>query len=433
MKNVLVLGAGLVARPLIRYLLDTGRFGVTVASRTVEKAVQLLDGHPKGDPLAFDISDEKGLPGLASDHEVVISLLPYTYHPAVARACLHGGRHLITTSYVSPAMKEMDERARDAGLLFLNEIGLDPGIDHMEAMSIIDELKSKDIRVQGFVSYCGGLPSPEHNTNPWGYKFSWSPRGVVLASRNSARFRKDGKDIEVPGKELFGSYEHVPIEGLGEFEGYPNRDSVPYAATYGIPDARTVLRGTLRNKGWCDTWKGLHDIGMLDDYPANAKTYRGLLEGLAPGPGDIRERTLKLLRTRDNWKVLSNWEWLGLLSDLPIMEGSSRIDALSALLEKKLTYAPGERDMIVLEHRFRTSGSEGKGTIRSTMIAQGVPEGDSAMSRTVGLPAAMAAEMLLKGELKGLSGVRIPTLPVIYKPVLDRLSKVGLSFRRSWT
>jgi saccharopine dehydrogenase (NADP+, L-glutamate forming)/spermidine synthase len=330
-------------------------------------------------------------------------------------------------------MKEMDARARDAGLLFLNEIGLDPGIDHMEAMSIIDELKRKDIRVQGFVSYCGGLPSPEHNTNPWGYKFSWSPRGVVLASRNSARFRKDGKDIEVPGKELFGYYEHVPIEGLGEFEGYPNRDSVPYAATYGIPDARTVLRGTLRNKGWCDTWKGLHDIGMLDDHPANAKTYRGLLEGLAPGPGDIRERTLKLMRTRDNWKVLSNWEWLGLLSDLPIMEGSSRIDALSALLEKKLTYAPGERDMIVLEHRFRTSGSEGKGTIRSTMIAQGIPEGDSAMSRTVGLPAAMAAEMLLKGELKGLSGVMVPTLPVIYKPVLDRLSKVGLSFRRSWT
>ncbi|MCU0798735.1 MAG: saccharopine dehydrogenase NADP-binding domain-containing protein [Candidatus Thermoplasmatota archaeon] len=428
-----MLGAGLVARPLIRYLLEVGGFDVTVASRTVEKAVQLVEGHPKGDPLAFDISYEMDLLGLVSDHEVVISLLPYTHHPAVARACLEEGKHMITTSYVSPAMREMDARAKDAGLLFLNEIGLDPGIDHMEAMSIIDELKSKDVRVQEFVSYCGGLPSPEHNTNPWGYKFSWSPRGVVLASRNSARFRKDGRDIEVPGRELFGSYVHVPIAGLGEFEGYPNRDSVPYAATYGIPEARTVLRGTLRNKGWCDTWKGLHDIGMLDDSPANAKTYRGLLEGLAPGPGDIRGRALKLLRTRDNWRVLSNWEWLGLLSDIPIIEGSSRIDALSVLLETKLNYAPGERDMIVLEHRFGTSGSEGKSTIRSTLIAKGIPDGDSAMSRTVGLPAALAAEMVLKGELKGLSGVMIPSVPAIYGPVLERLAKMGLSFRRSWT
>ncbi len=433
MKDVLVLGAGLVARPLVRYLLEEGGFHVTVASRTVDKAVQLVNGHPKGDPLAFDISDEGGLKGLVSDHEVVISLLPYTHHPAVARACLDKGRHMITTSYVSPAMKEMDARARDSGLLFLNEIGLDPGIDHMEAMSMIDELRSRDIKVQKFVSYCGGLPSPEHNTNPWGYKFSWSPRGVVLASRNSARFRKDGRDIEVPGRELFGSYVHVPIAGLGEFEGYPNRDSVPYAATYGIPDARTVLRGTLRNKGWCDTWKGLHDIGMLDDSPANAKTYRGLLEGLAPGHGDIRERALKLLRTRDNWRVLSNWEWLGLLSDIPIIVGSSRIDALSALLEAKLSYAPGERDMIVLEHRFETSGHEGKSTIGSTLIAHGIPDGDSAMSRTVGLPAAMAAEMLMKGELEGLSGVVIPTIPAIYTPVLEKLSDMGLSFRRSWT
>jgi len=433
LKDVLVLGAGLVARPLVRYLLEDGGFHVTVASRTVDKAVQLVNGHPKGDPLTFDISDERGLKGLVSDHEVVISLLPYTHHPAVARACLDKGKHMITTSYVSPAMKEMDAGARDSGLLFLNEIGLDPGIDHMEAMSMIDELRSRDIKVQDFVSYCGGLPSPEHNTNPWGYKFSWSPRGVVLASRNSARFRKDGRDIEVPGRELFGSYVNVYIDGLGEFEGYPNRDSVPYAATYGIPDARTVLRGTLRNKGWCDTWKGLHDIGMLDDSPANAKTYRGLLEGLAPGHGDIRERALKLLRTHDNWRVLSNWEWLGLLSDIPIIEGSSRIDALSALLEAKLSYAPGERDMIVLEHRFETSGHEGKSTIGSTLIAQGIPDGDSAMSRTVGLPAAMAAEMLMKGELEGLSGVVIPTIPAIYKPVLERLSDMGLSFRRSWT
>lgn len=433
MKDVLVLGAGLVARPLVRYLLDTASFDVTVASRTVERAEQLTAGHPRGVPIPFDISEGEGLQGLVSEHEVVISLLPYVHHPAVAKACLKAGRHMVTTSYVSKQMGDMDADARDAGLLFLNEIGLDPGIDHMEAMSIIGSIKGQGNEVTDFISYCGGLPSPENNDNPWGYKFSWSPRGVVLASKNNARFRRGGRDVEIPGRELFGSYEMVQVEGLGELEGYPNRDSVPYAATYGIPDARTVLRGTLRNRGWCDTWKGLHDIGMLEEAVTRSGTYVGLMEELVPGDGPLKERVLKRLRTRDGPRVLSNWEWLGLFSGSPVKAGSTRVDALSSLLERKLTYAPGERDMIVLQHEFAFRGTAGKGRVRSTLMSYGTPGGDSAMSRTVGLPAAIAAEMLLKGELDGMTGVRIPIDPVIYGPVLERLADMGLSFSRSWS
>ena len=230
MKTVLVLGAGLVAGPMIRYLLERD-VHVTVASRTVEKAEKLVGAHPNSRAIAFDIEKDTNLDELVAEHDVTVSLLPYTHHVKVARACISAKKHLITTSYISPEMKALDNEAREAGVMLMNELGLDPGIDHMEAMRIIDEVHAEGGDVKSFKSYCGGLPAPEANDNPLGYKFSWSPRGVLLAGRNSAKFLKDGEVREIPSVDLFGTVEKVEIPSLGEFEGYPNRDSVPYVET----------------------------------------------------------------------------------------------------------------------------------------------------------------------------------------------------------
>ncbi|MBN1540053.1 MAG: saccharopine dehydrogenase NADP-binding domain-containing protein [Candidatus Thermoplasmatota archaeon] len=429
MKNVLVLGAGLVARPLVRYLLDKAGFQVTVASRTVDKGETMIAGHPHGTAKRFDVSKDGNLKEMVSEHDLVVSLLPYNYHPRVARAAIDSGKHMVTTSYVSEGMKELDREAKDAGVLLINEMGLDPGIDHMEAQRVIDEVHQEGGKVEEFISYCGGLPAPEANTNPWGYKFSWSPRGVVLASRNNARFRRDGVDVEIPGSELFANYELVEVEGLGTFEGYPNRNSVPYGDIYGIPDANTILRGTLRNRGWCDTWKGLHDIGMLEEVSPQAEDYYTMIDQLVPGRGDLRDRSKAFIRTRDNDLVVRNWEWLGLLDDRYLLDHTSRLDALSSLLQEKLYYDRDERDMVVLQHTFNVALGGEKRTLRSTMIDFGVPGGDSAMSRTVGIPAAIGVELVLKGRLDHLDGVIIPTLPEIYVPALEELKKQGIFFK----
>jgi len=431
MKGVLVLGAGLVARPLVRYLLENTGSRVTVASRTLEKGERIVAGHKNGLAVAFDITRDTNLKDLVGEHDIVVSLLPYTHHAEVAKAAIDAGKHMATTSYVSDAMKELDGPAREAGVLLINEMGLDPGIDHMEAQRVIDYVHSEGGEVEEFISYCGGLPAPEANTNPWGYKFSWSPRGVVLASRNSARFRRRGKDIEIPGRKLFANYDLIEVRDLGTFEGYPNRDSIPYADIYGIPGAITVLRGTLRNSGWCDTWKGLHDIGLLEERTTNASTYQDLMNGLAPGVGPLKERLRSRISTKNDDLVIRNWEWLGLLEERELLDNTSRMDALSALLQEKLIFAPGERDMIILKHTFKIVIDGEKRTINSTMIDYGIPGGDSAMSRTVGIPAAIGVELQLTGKLDHLSGVHIPILPEIYKPALEKLREQSIQFHET--
>jgi len=427
MARALVLGAGLVSGPLVRYLLDKGHH-VTVASRTVEKAERVLGGHERGRSLKFNIQEDPGLNDLVDEHDITVSLLPYTHHVEVAQACIRSGKPMVTTSYVSDPMKALDSDAREAGVILLNEMGLDPGIDHMEAQRIIDEIHEGGGKIDGFISYCGGLPAPEANTNPWGYKFSWSPKGVVLASRNSARFKKDGDVIEIPGKELFASYEMIDIEGLGEFEGYPNRDSVPYAEIYGIGDTNTILRGTLRNIGWCDTWKGLHDIGILEEGKPSGISFSDMMKDLVPGAGELKDVLGRSISTRKNDVALSNFEWLGLLSDRELLDNDSRVDALSKLLEEKLQYGERERDMIILQHTFHAVTPDGPEITKCTMIDYGIPGGDSAMSRTVGLPAAIGMDMILNGELDGMTGVQIPTHPRIYKPALQRLREMGIEF-----
>lgn len=431
MKNVLVLGAGLVARPLVHYLLDQPDLQVTVASRTVGKAEALIGSRPRGRALAFDIvRDGDALGELVAQSDLAISLLPYIHHVQVAEQCVRHRRHMVTTSYVKEAMQALDSAAKEAGVILLNEIGVDPGIDHMSAMRIIDRVHRSGGRIAHFRSYCGGLPAPEANTNPFGYKFSWSPRGVLLAGRNDARYLENGQIVEVPNSRLFATRHTVPVSGVGDLVAYPNRDSLPYRDLYGIPETRTIYRGTLRYPGWCETWQAFVELGLLDLTERNdltSLTWRQLIAQLVgkPAAKDVRgELAARLGLPRDS-AVLDRFEWLGLLSDEPLPAAPTILDALAVPMEAKLRYEPGERDMLVLLHDFIAEYPGRTEHITSTMVDFGIPHGDTSMARTVSLPAAIATRLILEGQIK-LTGVHIPVLPEIYEPVLDELEQMGI-------
>jgi len=431
MKKVLVLGAGLVTRPHVEYLLNIPNFYVTVASRTVSKAQALIGDRANGTAVQLDVSDKVTLRELIAQHDLAVSMLPYVYHPLVAEYCIELKKDMVTTSYVSDAMKQLDGAAKEAGVIILNEIGVDPGIDHMSAMQVIDRVRKDGGEVMSFKSNTGGLPAPEANTNPLGYKFSWSPRGVLLASKNAARWREDGKEIVVPGKELFDHYWLTPIEGLGELECYPNRDSLPYLDIYGIPAAKTMFRGTLRYVGWCETLRKLVDAGWMSDDAADLAglTLGQLTAKLLGTPGaDPRRETLDKLGLAEDSYAAGNFEWLGLFSDdpLPVTKGSP-LDVLVATMLAKMQYAAGERDMLVMQHEFIAQYPDRREKITATMIDYGIPHGDTSMARTVGLPAAIAVRMILQGQLK-LTGVHRAVAPEIYEPVLAELAELGIGF-----
>jgi saccharopine dehydrogenase (NADP+, L-glutamate forming) len=436
MSRILVLGAGLVARPLVQYLLDQPDFQVTVASRTVEKAHALIGDRPNGRALAFDIEREpERLDDLVAQADLAVSMLPYIHHLQVAHACLRHRRHLVTTSYVKDEMRALDGTARQAGVLFLNEIGLDPGIDHMSAMRIIDRVHASGGRVVSFRSYCGGLPAPEANTNPFGYKFSWSPRGVLLAGRNDARYLEDGQVVEIPNRRLFATRHTVPVEGVGDLEAYPNRDSLPYIQLYGIPETRTMYRGTLRYPGWCETWQKFVELGLLDLTEREdlaGMTYRQLLAHLIgrPETSDLRRDLAVHLNIPVDSPILDRFEWLGLFRDDPLPPERTILDVLAVRMQEKLQYAPGERDMVVLLHDFVAEYPDRRERIRSWLVDFGIPHGDTAMARTVGLPAAIATRLILQGVIR-LTGVHIPVLPEIYGPVLAELEERGIGVQET--
>ena len=434
MKKVLILGAGLVARPLVRYLLDQPDTEVEVASRTVSKAVKLINNHPLGKARELNLKNEEGLKKEVSKADVVISMVPYAFHPKVAKYCIAYGKNMVTTSYVSEDMKNLHEEAKRAGILILNEIGLDPGIDHMEAMRIIHEVEEKGGEIESFASFCGGLPAPEANTNPFGYKFSWSPIGVLLAGKNSARYLQDDQEVFVPAENLFDNYSVIKIEGLGDFEAYPNRDSLPYIETYGIPQTKTMLRGTLRNLGWCRTMKKMIELGLLNDEKKDwtGLSYKEFLRYLMKNPPqqDVKKALSSCLGIEETSDIIERFEWLGLLSDnaLPLERGSA-LNIIAARMQEKLQYEKGERDMIILQHTFIASyPGEKKEKITSTLIDFGIPEGDTSMARTVGLPAAIGTRLILEGKIKE-TGVHIPVIPEIYKPVLQELKEEKIVFK----
>jgi len=434
MKHVLVLGAGLVSRPLVRYLLEQPEYTITMASRTVSKAKKIIHGHPQGKAVALNVTDDTRLEELIKDSQVVVSLLPYTYHVKVATLCINHSKHLVTTSYVSKEMQELDKQAQQRGVLLLNEFGLDPGIDHMSAMNIIHDIKHNKGRILSFRSTTGALPSHEANTNPFGYKFSWSPRGVLLASRNAAQWLEQSHIVNVPGKTLFEHYIIQDIPGVGSFENYPNRNSLPYKDIYGLTDAHTVYRGTFRMTGWCETLRTIAALGWLQDTAPkgfSGQTY-GDFTRFFLGAGtkdDLAKAAARYLRLPPYATVIKRLEWLGLFSDQPLpTDRNTPLDYLNVLTLQKMTLGTQERDMVIMHHEFVAEYDTHKEYITSTLLEYGIPKGDSAVARTVALPAAIAVRMIAEETIKS-TGVHIPVSPEIYEPILQELETLGIHFK----
>ncbi len=435
MKRVLVLGSGLVARPLVRRLLDRGH-RVIIATLLVDRAEEMIAGHPNGKAFLLDVQDETRLDAFIAECDLAVSLLPFAYHPLVARLCIAHRKNMVTTSYVSPAMQELDASARAAGVTILNEIGVDPGLDHLSAMRIIDEVRRRGGRIVAFRSYCGGLPAPEANDNPFGYKFSWAPKGVLLAARNSARYLLDGRLVDVPAHRLFRDMHIFPLEGLGDYEAYPNRDSVSYIDIYGLSGIQTMYRATLRNIGWCDCLFSIGKLGLLslDEVEVSGKTYAGFMRNLT-GCGaseELRSATAAALGIPKEAFPILSLDWLGMFSDRKFRVGRiAPMDALGELMFEKLAYRPGERDMLVLCHDFRAAFPDGmRERILSRLVEFGVPHGDSAMARTVSLPAAIGAEIVLNGRIER-TGVLRPITRDLYQPVLDELAALNIACRET--
>ncbi len=432
-KNVLVLGAGSVAPPLIKYLQKHSGIKLTVADQVFHKAEKLASGSSNIKAVHLDIRDKQKTINLISKADLVISILPYTFHTEIAHYCVGLKAHVITASYVTESINNLDSEAKQKEILILNEVGLDPGIDHMEAMRIIDSIKKNKGTITSFISYCGGLPAPEANTNPLGYKFSWSPRGVLLAGKNPAQYLKNNKKVFIPQKRLFQDPSSIQIRGVGNLEGYPNRNSIPYIELYQIHSTKTMLRGTLRYKGWCTFMNHAASIGLLNEEDRNwgkitRVDFLRKITGL-PKQKDIKSNLASHLGLKKDSEFIQGMEWLGFFENqaLPMKKGSP-LDILVKMMEKKLFYKKGERDMVVLQHRVEAEYSDKNShEIISTLVEFSIPDGDTAMSRTVGLPLAIAAKNILNGSIQS-KGVQIPVKPEIYQPILKELKKSGIEF-----
>ena len=434
MKQILILGAGLVARPAVRYLLEKGGLQVVLADQAVDRAAAVVGNAPNGRAVRLDVRDQENLQAHIIQSDIVVSLLPWTLHPLIARLCLDRGKHMVTASYVKEEMQAMDREVRAKGLVFLNEVGVDPGLDHMSAMQIIDTVRSQGGRIDSFFSYCGGLPARESNNNPLGYKFSWSPEGAMLAATNDGRYLEHGKVIDVPGGELFRHYWLKSVPGAGVFEAYVNRDALPYLDIYGIEDASGIYRGTLRNVGYCETWDSIKHLGLLNQkmkFDFDEVTPREVLANIVGCPDQaLRAGVAAQLNIPPHALTLKKLEWLGLFSDRKLQIGTASVfDMFAHLLKYRLVYDEGEKDLLVMHHEFEAIyPGRPRRRIQSTLIDYGIAGGDSSMSRTVGYPVGIAAGLLADGKIS-LTGVLRPVDPQIYAPILAECQRVGIRFK----
>jgi saccharopine dehydrogenase (NADP+, L-glutamate forming) len=430
MKKILVLGAGLVAKPLIRHLLSKN-YQVTVASNTPERASEMVNNHLNGTIVTWDIKDEETLGKLVSVHDLTVSLLPYLFHLIVANQCVKHGKNMVTTSYVKPEMQDLDVAAKEAGIIILNECGLDPGIDHMSAMRIIDHVHNKGGKIEEFYSICGALPAPEAATNPLKYKFSWSPKGVVLAGNNDAKYLKDGKEVDVPTKDLFKNPWKADFPSVGLLDIYPNRDSISYAEIYRIPEVKTICRGTFRYPGWCETLDAIKKLNLITQatYDMAGMTYAGMVARQmgAKSSENIKASVASFLGIAIEAHAIKAMEWLGLFDLVPMNRGvDSPFEVTSDLMINKMELGGEERDMVVMQHTFTAAYPDGsREVIRSRMLDFGTLATDTSIARTVALPAAIAVEMILEGQIRE-KGVYRPVLPGIYNPILTALEALGI-------
>ncbi|KAK8225613.1 Apo Saccharopine reductase [Phyllosticta capitalensis] len=438
-QSVLLLGSGFVARPTAEILSDAG-IKVVVACRTLENAKKFSEGIKNASPISLDVSDEKALDAEVAKHALTISLIPYTHHATVIKSAIRNKKHVVTTSYVSPAMMELDAAAKEAGITVMNEIGLDPGIDHLYAVKTIDEVHKAGGKIKSFLSYCGGLPAPENSDNPLGYKFSWSSRGVLLALRNAAKYWKDGKVVDIESKELMATAKPYFIYPGYAFVAYPNRDSTPYKERYSIPEADTIVRGTLRFQGFPEFIKALVDMGFLSDAEVDylkpdskplswREVTQRVLGASSAGESDlvwaISSKT-SFADTDEKNRILNGLRWIGMFSEVPVEPRGNPLDTLCATLEKKMQYTKGERDMVMLQHKFGIENADGSQEVRtSTLVEYGQPEGSggySAMAKLVGVPCAVAVKLVLEGKIAE-KGILAPMTPAINDPLIKELKE----------
>lgn len=447
MKKILVLGAGRSSVYLIDYLLqhaELQHWELTIADLSAEAASQKAKGHPKARPIAFDLKNADLLQAEVQRADVVVSLLPADMHLPVAEACVQYGRSMFTASYVSPGMQALDAEVRAKGMLFLNEIGCDPGIDHMSAMQLIDQIKAAGGKITAFYSYTGGLVAPACDTNPWHYKFSWNPRNVVLAGQpGPARYLANGTVRYVPYSRLFSEASRVDVPGFGPLDAYANRDSLPYQELYGLQDAHTLLRATFRYPEYCDAWSVMVYLGLINEQllfnNCRQMRYRDLLNACLPPDNTptVRQGFEKTLRERMHLdaattaRITAQFEYLDFFSERIFeRDSASAAQLLLDILQEKWLLAPGDRDLVVMQHHFvyELQGVQKEKT--STLVLEGDNDYHTAMAKTVGLPLAMALRRYLLGELK-LTGVQIPIQAEIYEPVLAELEDWGVKFHHN--
>ncbi|KAI7782073.1 saccharopine dehydrogenase [Diaporthe eres] len=436
--KVLMLGAGFVTKPTLDILSESG-VQVTVACRTLLTAQQLSAGIKNARPTTLDVNDAQALDAAVAQHDLVISLIPYTFHAKVIQSAIRQKKHVVTTSYVSPAMLELDAAAKEAGITVMNEIGLDPGIDHLWAVKTIEEVHQAGGKITSFLSYCGGLPAPEASDNPLGYKFSWSSRGVLLALGNTARYWQDGKEVEIAGKELMGAAKPYFIYPGYAFVAYPNRDSTPYNERYSIPEAQTIVRGTLRYQGFPEFIRTLVQTGFLTETPSDVlskpTTWREATKAIVGASSSSEEDLKKAILSKATFnspeeesRILSGLAWVGIFSDEQITPRGNPLDTLCATLEKKMQYEGEERDMVLLQHKFGIEHADGrKETRTSTLVEYGDPKGYSAMAKLVGVPCAVAVKQVLAGTISE-KGVLAPMKWSLCEPILNELkNKYGIN------
>jgi saccharopine dehydrogenase-like NADP-dependent oxidoreductase len=439
MRRILLIGAGRSSSNLIQYFLDQSEkenWVLTVGDVSIEAAARKIHGHPNARAVLFDINSEADRTKMIGEADIVISLLPAHMHLPVAIECVKQKRNLVTASYVSHEMQELNAAALEAGVILLNECGLDPGIDHMSAMKIIDEVKEKGGELTSFKSYTGGLVAPESNDNPWGYKFSWNPRNVILAGQGTARFIENGNYKYIPYNRLFEDIETIHVDESHAYDGYANRDSLSYRSHYGLDNIPTMLRGTLRQSGYCHAWNVFVRLGLTDDTfiitDSSKMTYAQVVSSFLPDSisgKNLKERLAKFMETSIDDVAIQMVEWTGVLDEVKIgLPDSTPAQILQSLLEKKWLLKESDKDMIVMQHIFEYQIKGKRIHHTSSLVVVGENSIYTAMAKTVGLPVAISAKLILNGVIQ-LNGVQIPTDASVYNPVLDELENYGVKFQ----
>ncbi|MCY1221618.1 Saccharopine dehydrogenase [compost metagenome] len=439
MRHILIIGAGRSASSLIQYLLNKSEeenLHLTIGDLSLELAQRKTKNHKNATAIAFDIFNETQRKEEIQKADIVISMLPAYMHIEVAKDCITYKKHMVTASYVSEAMQNLDAQAKENNLVFMNEIGLDPGIDHMSAMKVIDEIREQGGKIILFESFCGGLVAPESDTNLWNYKFTWNPRNVVLAGQGgAAKFIQEGTYKYIPYHKLFRRTEFMEVEGYGRFEGYANRDSLKYKSVYGLDDALTLYRGTIRRVGFSKAWNMFVQLGMTDDSytmeNSETMTYREFTNSFLPyHPTDSVEIKLRLSLKMDQDDI--KWDKLlelDLFNNNKVvgLKNATPAQILEKILTESWTLEEHDKDMIVMYHKFGYQLDGQEKQIDSTMVCLGDDQTYTAMAKTVGLPVAMATLQILNGNIK-TPGVQLPINKEVYLPILKELESYGVVF-----